>query len=200
MEEWDENKPRIFSIPLLHCTDPLIKAMKKLVGYEETRKSKDVIKLLRLIRSATHDSDGNKNPKVALVESDMDLYTSHQTPDQTCDEYHRLFDLKVEVINAHGGQAGSHPGLQQQVLTKILLEQGMTKAVFEYLDKRGDKAKMITKDSEERSRKEYLACLFVAKLDNIRFSELKKSLANDGLKGDVNYPTNIDAAYTLLEG
>ena len=25
-------------------------------------------------------------------------------------------------------------------------------------------------------------------------------LANDGLKGDVNYPTGIDAAYTLPEG
>ena len=38
------------------------------------------------------------------------------------------------------------------------------------------------------------------KSDNIRFSELKKLLASDGLKGDANYPTNINAAYTLLEG
>ena len=130
----------------------------------------------------------------------MDLYTSHQAPNQTCDEYRRIFDSKVEVINAHGGHAGSHPGLQQQVLTKILLEQGMTKAVFESLEEGGEKEMEITKESEERSRKEYLACLFLTKSDNIRFSELKKSLANDGLKGDVNYPTDIDSAYTLLEG
>ena len=106
----------------------------------------------------------------------------------------------MEVINAHGGQADSHAGLQEQVLVKILLKQGMTKAFFENLDASSDKSTAITKEAEERSRKEYLACLFLTKSDNIRFLELKKLLANDRLKGDVNYPTNIDSAYTLLEG
>ena len=76
----------------------------------------------------------------------------------------------------------------------------MTKVTFESLHEEGDKAQEITKDSEERSSKEYLACLFLTKSDNIRLSELKKLLTNDGLKGDVNYPTDIDTAHTLLKG
>ena len=61
--------------------------MKIFAGYEECRKEKDVIKLLCLIQAATKNSDGNKNPTFALVKSDMDLFTSHQMADQTCNEY-----------------------------------------------------------------------------------------------------------------
>ena len=65
--------------PPLH--KQLDQSNEKLAVYEECRKAKDVIKLLRLIQAATNDSDGNKNPTVTLVESDMDLFTSHQMAD-----------------------------------------------------------------------------------------------------------------------
>ena len=62
----------------------------------------------------------------------------------------------MEVINAHGGQAGSHSGLSQQVLVKILLETGMKKANFDSLDDNSEKNQEIITMAEARSRKEYL--------------------------------------------
>ena len=43
-------------------------------------------------------------------------------------------------------------------------------------------------------------CLFIVQTNSDIFGNLKKLFVNDGLKGNVTYPTTLEAANLLLKG
>ena len=47
---------------------------------------------------------------------------------------------------------------------------------------------------------EYLACLFIKQEDAGRYGDLKKSIINNGLRGSLSYPNDLEAAAALLKG
>ena len=62
-----------------------------------------------MIRDITHNKKERKESVMAIVESDLELYTIAQDPGESLDEYYKVFLAQGDTIDAHGGNAGYHP-------------------------------------------------------------------------------------------
>ena len=65
------------------------------------KKIQNVVKLLAVIQIIFHGQDETKYSFIALVESNMDLHTARQVPDQNHTEFLRTFKLMVGTIKAN---------------------------------------------------------------------------------------------------
>ena len=69
----------------------------------------DVIALTKMIRDVAHTHDDTTQGTMAIVASDMTLYTTYMNKDETPAAFCRTFQANVDTINTHGGSAGRHP-------------------------------------------------------------------------------------------
>ncbi|KAL7528037.1 hypothetical protein ACHAXR_005720 [Thalassiosira sp. AJA248-18] len=91
---------------------------------------------------------------MALVESDLELYTTFMTPKDDLEEFYEVFKAQVATINTHGGKAGLHPTLRQQHL-KTLLDAIGVASLDEVSDP--EQRKQIGDKATKLSCEEYLA-------------------------------------------
>jgi len=75
---WSDNKGRIYNLSLQHCsTKPEVK-LKALAEWPTINADRDVIKLIMMVRTITHQHDETKQGTAALVDSDVRLYSYTQ--------------------------------------------------------------------------------------------------------------------------
>ena len=79
--------------------------------WEETEGNQDVVAPLKMVRDITHNKKVRKENVMAIVESNVELYTIHQGSGESLDEYNKVFKAQVDTIDAHGGNAGYHPAV-----------------------------------------------------------------------------------------
>ena len=124
-----------------------------------------MIQLLGIIRDLCHKHDETKQGTMALVESDLILFTSFQSATDSPLEYLQVFRAQIETINTHDGRSGYHPKLEEQHL-KALLEREKVKDIPVLIAQDADKAEKLIKKATAAACKEYLACLFLCMSNN----------------------------------
>ena len=93
-------------ILLQHCPKDLTQRLKSNVRYEAKNYSKDVISLITMIRYVAHQHDGSTQVTVALVTSDLALYTTFMTSENGTEEFYGMFNAMADMINVHGRSSG----------------------------------------------------------------------------------------------
>ena len=114
---------------------------------------KDVISLTRMIRDLAHAHDDTTQGTMAIVASDMALYTTYMSKSETPVAFNRTFQANVDTINTHGGCAGRHPKLVTQHMTRLMFERNLAP------DGDAKDLKKVKADAERASCEEYLSCL-----------------------------------------
>ena len=102
---------------------------------------------------------------------------TQQRPGQTLNQYAKLFNAQVDVINANGGQAGYHTELVEEHLLILLKEADKTKE--EYLALEPNARKIIYDKAVKAATEEYLACLFLHNGDDKRYGPVAERLETD---------------------
>ena len=110
---WDENKGRMYHLVLQHCPLELESKLKAMSNWDSVNADRDIIGLLNLVRDITHKHDETRQGTMALVESDLLLYTTFMKEEDP-ERFLELFKAQIDTINSHGGRAGYHPALHQQ--------------------------------------------------------------------------------------
>ena len=108
------------------------------------------IALTRMIRDVAHAHDDTKQGTMAIVASDMTLYTTYMSKAETLVAFCCTFQTSIDTINPHGGSAGCHPKLFDEYIARLMSERG--------LDKNGDpdKLEMVIRDMERQSCDKYV--------------------------------------------
>ena len=109
---WDKNKGRMYHLVLQHCPKELEGKLKAMSSWDSVNATRNVIGLLCLVRDVTHKHDETRQGTMALVESDLQLYTTFMK-DKDPESFLELFKAQINTINSHGGRAGYHPELLQ---------------------------------------------------------------------------------------
>ena len=68
--------------------------------------SKYVIALITIIRDVAHQRDDTTQGTMALVTSNLSLYTTFMTSENDTKEFYGMFNAMVDTINFHGGSSG----------------------------------------------------------------------------------------------
>ena len=113
----------MFAIVLQHCPEDLVQRLKSKDRWTTINTGKDVISLTRMIRDLAHAHDDTTQGTMAIVASDMALYTTYMSKSETPVSFNRTFQANVDTINTHGGCAGRHPELVTQHITRLMSER-----------------------------------------------------------------------------
>eukprot|EP00957_Ditylum_brightwellii_P023204 1751169-Ditylum_brightwellii.AAC.1 len=105
-----------------------------------------------MIHDVAHAHDDMTQGTMAIVESNMTLYTTFISKAETPVVFSHTFQANVDTINAHGGCAGCHPKLLDEHVERLMSEHGLDN------DSNTDDLKKVISDAERGACEEYLAC------------------------------------------
>ena len=114
------------------------------------------------------------------VESDVELFTIHQAPGETLNDYYKVL-TQVDTIDAYGRNAGNHPVVFATHLTTTLQKRETTREAYGAMDEEGRKA--IQSKAMKTAKEAYLACLFILMADDERYGGVKIALGDNYLLG-----------------
>ena len=120
----------------------------------------------------------------ALVQATKNLYTFWQAPTVPNDEYLKLFNARVTVLETLGCTIPVNEAL---ILEKIK-KQGFTSDDLENTAERIPDRDDVMAKAVKDAQKEYLALLALSGANATRFGGLRDKLENARLFGDDNYP------------
>ena len=115
----------MFAIVLQHCPADLVQRIKSKDLWAETTLGKDVIALTRVICDIAHAHDDTTQGTIAIVTSDMALYTTYMSKSETPVAFSCTFQANIDTINTHGGFAGRHPELVKEYVDRLMAERGL---------------------------------------------------------------------------
>ena len=121
-----------------------------------------------------HAHDDTTQGTMAIVASDMTLYTTYMSKSETPASFCCMLQANVDTINTHGGSAGRHPKLFEEHVACLISERGLDSDSDDT-----DGLKKVLLDAERGSCDEYLACLFILVADGGRYQGLKQALDTD---------------------
>ena len=78
-----------------------------------------------MIRDVAHAHDDTTQGTLAIVASDMTLYTTYMSKSETPASFCCTFQANVDTINTHGGSAGCHPQLFNDNVARLMSERGL---------------------------------------------------------------------------
>eukprot|EP00957_Ditylum_brightwellii_P057019 4321032-Ditylum_brightwellii.AAC.1 len=111
VKNWKNNRTCMFAIVLQHCPADLVQRLKSKGSWSATNLGKDLIALARMIRDVAPAHNDTTQGTMAIVASNMMLYTTFMSKAETPVAFSCTFQVNVNTINAHGGCAGCHPKL-----------------------------------------------------------------------------------------
>ena len=178
--QYNENRSRAFNLILQHCPESVKTEVKNAEKWKEVSGPHDAIGLLGILRDLAHGKKERKQSTMVKVKADLAMYATLQTDKQTLEDYARIYNAQVDVINANGGQAGYNAEIFNEHLQRILKEKG--KDATWWRERTDDQRKPILKDATKAACDEFLACLFLLNADPARYGGLEQELANDYVK------------------
>ena len=110
-EACKENSARIYNLVLQHCPKDLEAELCIHMKWSAADLGQDVITLLLMIWDVTMNLKETNQGTMAIVECEIDLYTTVQGKNESIDYYYKVFVARKDTVNMHGGQAGYHKGL-----------------------------------------------------------------------------------------
>ncbi|KAG7361120.1 hypothetical protein IV203_036220 [Nitzschia inconspicua] len=175
------NEKKAFALVLGQCSPAVRTRLKSAKSWAELNQKSDIIGLLKLLQSCLHDAPG-KYESDTIVEA-HDRFSSFRQNDLSVDDYHTQFKGLVDALEYSEGNIG-------------LSE----KRIMRFNDSKGphETTKQEWAEATARARDDLLAVRFIKRSDPSRYGALIADLQNQYARGNNQYPTTLDDAYTML--
>eukprot|EP00957_Ditylum_brightwellii_P001736 133904-Ditylum_brightwellii.AAC.1 len=125
VKNWKSNCSCMFATFLQHFPADLVQRLKSKDSWSNTNLGKDVIALARMIRDAAHAYNVTTNGTMAIVASNMMLYTTFMSKAKMYVAFCGTFQVNMDTNNAHGGCADHHPKLLNEHVECLVSERGI---------------------------------------------------------------------------
>ena len=167
-KDYRRDKARVFRVIMNQCTPAMKNKIESVPEYDKLETNDDVIGLLGKLKELVYSTDKTQYEFWTMQATMRKLINLKQGASESLTDFHRRF-------------------LDQQEVTEVVWGQ-MTPQIM--------KGKPADKQAEARDR--YLACLFLAGVDRIRYQDVVNDLNNDFILGSVTYPNDTSGMLTLL--
>jgi Zinc knuckle len=167
-KEYKRHKHQLFRTIIGQCVPTMRNKLKSLVDYKEIEKKDDVVGLLNKIRELVYSTENTQYEYWTMQSAMRVLITMKQHEKESLASYSRRFLAQQEVTEDMWG--------------KLIPNKMKGKAT----------------DEQNKARDKYLACVFLAGVDRMKYKSAIDELNNDFLSGHVNYPDDVTGALALL--
>jgi hypothetical protein len=169
MDEYKEQKAKVFVIILGQCTPSLKSKLANDAGFATLEQNDDVTGLLGKLKELAFSTGGVQHPFWTLQNMLRRLTAINQGGKESVQNYHKRFLAMTEVIEAQWGQ-----------FCPVELADSNSAA------------------DKKKARDQLLSMIFLAGADKARYGKLVESLNNSYLAKTDNYPSDLDSTVTLL--
>jgi len=167
-KDYRRDKARVFRVIMNQCTPAMKNKIESVPEYALFETNDDVIGLLGKMKELVYSMDKTQYKFWTMQAAMRKLINLKQGAPESLTDFHRRF-------------------LDQQEVTEVVWGQ-LTPHIM--------KGKPVDKQNEARDR--YLACLFLAGVDRVRYQDVVNDLNNDFILGSVTYPADTSGMLTLL--
>jgi len=167
-KEYRRDKSKVFRVIMSQCTMAMKNKIETLPGYKKFETDDDVIALLGKMKELVYSTDKAQYEFWTMQAAMRKLINLKQGDKESLTDFNKRF-------------------LDQQEVTEVVWGL-MTPQIM----------KSKSSDEQIEARDKYLACLFLAGVDRIRYQDVVNDLNNDFILGKVSYPADTSGMLTLL--
>ena len=187
MDKYNNNESNAWALIYDQCSPELKNKLEGTSGYDNVKSSNDIFKLLTIIRGYSCQFDTLNDEYMLIVKSLKNLFYFFQKTEQTNSEFHEDFMALVEVIEEYG-ETGSLTYFPNMI-KKELLSKNITDPSQASADE--------LKEAKGIVREKFLAALMLNGANASKYSELKRSMAENYVTGMSEYPESPGRAVYL---
>ena len=173
---------KLYYLFLNQCSPPMITELKSMEKFKDFETKQDGIGLLGLIRGSMCGVKKHLHNTWALVQACKALHTFWQGPTMPNDEYLKLFNARVIVLET----LRSPLPIREALVIAKLKTMGISSKDIENPEEMPNRCMYMK--AVDSAQKEYLALLALSGANAIRFGGLRDKLENKSLFGNDNYP------------
>ena len=189
MNKYNGNESNAWALIYNQCSPKLKNKLEDTNGYDNAKSSNDIIKLLTMIRGYCCQFDTLNDEYMSIVKSLKNLFYFFQKTEQTNSEFHEDFMALVEVIEEYGGTGSLiyFPNMiKKELLSKHITDPSQASA-----DELKE-AKGIVRGNK------FLAALMLNGANASKYSELKRSMAENYVTGTNKYPESPEVVLRIF--
>lgn len=167
-DRYKRNKARVFGIIMGKCHAAMKSKVESLPEFDKLEQDDDVIGLLAKMKELAFSTGGNQYDFWITQAQMKKLINLRQDPKESLNNFSKRFLAQQEVT--------------EEVWGKLIPNKLKGKP---------------TKEQEEGGKK-FLACLFLAGVDRVRYKKAINDLNNDFVQGTMSYPEDVPGMLALL--
>ena len=158
-------------------------------GYETIKAARDPVRLKERIKRVCCGFQAHQQDVYAMVQAMKAMHTAMQDHKEFNEDWKKKLESMITIVEQFGGSVSNHPGLVNQRALEIAVANGRNANTIN----EGDVAR-----AREMIDEEIKAAYMISGANNSKFKELKNSLENDYIKGQDNYPRDMEQALGML--
>ncbi len=189
-QKYKKNEAIAWVLMYNQCSNELRVKLEGTRGYELCKKENNLIALLTMIRGYCCQFDVLKDEYVAIVAAIKNLLYFFQKATQTNSDYQEDFLVMVEVIKEYRG-AGLLTYFPYMIKKEVI-------AVKAANNNTGATTGEETKEAKKIVRDKFLAALMLSGANRDRYSDLKRSMAENYVMGTREYPKSPEVVLRIL--
>jgi hypothetical protein len=173
-----DNMSSVMAIVWGQCSETMKTKLKSYAEYQDMYTSNDCVWILRQIKAVTLQFDSKRNGFISAMDTRASFLNCRQQTWQSCDLYLEAIKGWADNYEYHGGMIAESYKLVPEVDNK-----GVLRTVAE---------------RQTIARDRTLGIAYIRGADHTRFGILIAELANQYAMGTDNYPTDLNAAFSML--
>ena len=181
------NEEKVFFLILGQCSDALRDRLESLDNWNDMLQDKDLIELLREIRTAMCQRVTNQAPAHSLIDAETNLHKFRQTENMSNTAYLEKLKSLVEVYEHAGGE----PGMTQQRVANFTDLTGVDPNNAVAAAAAAAAGRAAAKDN-------YMATLLSLRSDPKRCGNLVNDIVNGFTRGTNEHPATLTNAHAHL--
>jgi len=167
-EQYKVDKAKVFRIIMGQCTVSMKNKVEASAGYNDLESKDDVIGLLKTLQGLAYTTDNVQYEYWIMQACMRKLIQMRQEPKESLAGFAKRFLAQLDVT--------------EEVWGKLI----------------PSKMKGKPMEDQQKARNKYLACVFLAGVDQSKYGKAVSDLNNDFLLGAVSYPEDVGGMMTLL--
>ena len=190
VDELESNKRAIYAIVWGQSSPSMQSKLESLKDYARKSIECDCVWLLKEIMGITHQFEGTRNIFLSLDDAWSNYYALRQESSQTLNEYLKIFQSMVQVLEHYGAGLGAEGPYQESVMRQVKMDAVASSTIVT--------TEEMKKLAIAAAKKKCVAIAFLKRADRKRYGGLWNDLENSFTRGLDQYPEDLTGAYNLL--
>jgi hypothetical protein len=200
VEEYEREKTKLFRLIMGQCSPTMRDKLESMKEFSQLEDADNFIGLFQLIHKLVYGTDNGQYQFWKMQASMIKLTGMKQEPKEPTISFAERFLTQVKATESLWGPLVPTIGRMTHIPFEDVEGEDEASKIQRMKQWMKEQEKRVTTQGleDEKARKKFLVCLFLASTDRERYKDVVDDLANDFGLGNINYPEDVSGMLNLL--